>query len=210
MERITTICSFLLRTLYWMMQCFAFQCFKCCARICRGSWEERKNETEDGPDVWGPDSSARERGAARRAVKGHSRTQQRQQPECSTAHCREPALSQGSVENNSKKELRSKKSTWLETMLQAGTVLLQEQQPLSAGSSWPQPVPAPTSPWHCPEPSSASSHALVPLPQLSHIPAASQAESNSRNLFLHLLLPKHCTNYLNGNSPTIYFQLPAF
>lgn len=55
------VLSVLLWTLYWMMQCFAFQSFKNCAAICRGSWMgEGRNETEDGPKVWGPDSSARE------------------------------------------------------------------------------------------------------------------------------------------------------
>lgn len=138
--------SVLLWTLYWMMQCFAFQSFKNCAGICRGSWEgEGKNETEDGPKVWGPDSSARD--SAWTCQKGSEVTQQ----DSTAATQRSAWLLHSSLQRallwartqwkiTARRSSQTKKTTWLETMLQAEGLSFSKSsmlQPPSTGSSWP-------------------------------------------------------------------------
>lgn len=192
------------------MQCFAFHSFKTCARNCRGSCEkEGKNETEDSPKVWGPDSSARELGPAKKAMKWHSRSPPEQTAwllNCSPQRAFLWARTWWKI--TARKGSGTKRSLGLRPRSRQRILLLQEQL-AAAPQCWEEQL-APVSSCFPPAPSWCS------LLQLCHIPAEGQAESNlhSENLFLQFFsfsqaLAYSCTEYLNANSP-IYFQLPSF
>lgn len=136
--------SVLLWTLYWMTQRFAFQSFKNCAGICRASCKENEEMRMKMPQ------SLR----ARQFSKGESLDLPRSQWSDSAGSHRSHTTisltaesltaSQDSVENSSKKELRNKKLTELESMLQAGGLCCR------AAHCSPSKVLAPAglSPWH--------------------------------------------------------------
>lgn len=171
--------SVLLWTLYWMTQCFAFQSFKKYAGICRGSWEaEGSNETEVGPEVWGPNSSARESPwtcqESSEVTQQDPTTTTQQSTTAQQLTAERLTASHSSVKNNSK-ELMNIKTDWLETMLQAEGLCFSKSSMLqspSTGNSQPQQVGASCKP----ELLALPKGPLVPqatcwclLPQLSYI-----------------------------------------
>lgn len=130
--------SVLLWTAYQMTRCFAFQSFKNCAGICRASCKgnaemRMKMATKsEGQTV----QQGRVLGPAKKPVKWLCGIPP--QPHGDQPDCREIAVSQDSLENSSKKELRNKKLTLPESTAPGRDTVLQSStlQPPAPARFW--------------------------------------------------------------------------